>query len=510
MENSYKASSDKLHELLQTTKTQSMVHINMAIVFGILVQTILSIADIAIDRAKLNDIGAYLYYNSNVVTCLIMAPFFIYFIVLHFIKSKRKENISSKAIDVNINLVIIFVLTFFFQLSVLSDGAFYNFMQGAGLISIATYISGMTRSRKHTIITLLIGCGISIFSLYYHGWQDKYLILIDPKLDKAVYEYVQSPNYAQRSYATGSSVTTPSFYLQVVLTESLILFLFIMISTKAIQSVRVKIPAIIDDMDLNKTEITRLQTIENTTKEIQKFAMSNKSSFIINNIYIDAVLIPSGKCGGDFYDTYSNVHGETIFWIGDVAGHGLMSSIIMSLIQASINTYIRAMDWDSNNNFMDLKVMYDTLNTIYYDEMVRKFDYTYPTSLVICKIKHGKLSFIGQHEKFLIKTKKYNSLENTVLVKNTMELGVPFGIQRDLSAYTHVDSLVVHEGDDLLFFTDGITESKNSDGELYGVDRLVEAFELSKSINSIIGDLDAWSSEAEEDDKTLLHLKIFL
>jgi len=182
----------------------------------------------------------------------------------------------------------------------------------------------------------------------------------------------------------------------------------------------------------------------------------------------------------------------------------------MSLIQASINTYVRACECAHTNTAMDLKVVYDTLNTIYYDEMVRKFEYTYPTSLVIGKIKHGRLSYIGQHESFLIKTKKFNSKEHMVLVKNTMELGVPFGIQRDISSYTHVDNMEIREGDELLFFTDGMTEAKNEVGEMYGIEHLISAFGQAKSINTIIGDLNTWSNNSDEDDKTLLHLKVFL
>jgi sigma-B regulation protein RsbU (phosphoserine phosphatase) len=70
------------------------------------------------------------------------------------------------------------------------------------------------------------------------------------------------------------------------------------------------------------------------------------------------------------------------------------------------------------------------------------------------------------------------------------------------------------EGDSLLLYTDGVTESKNYAGEEYGIERL-EGVALAQErrtgreiLDACLADLEAFTGEARStDDRTVLILK---
>ena len=181
-----------------------------------------------------------------------------------------------------------------------------------------------------------------------------------------------------------------------------------------------------------------------------------------------------------------------------------MSSIIMSTLQSYFNSCFKACELVHPDMPVDIKLMYDMLNMIYYDETIRKIGFQYPTSLILCKYHNGELQMIGQHEDVLIKRKDTKNITNI----DTKSLGIPFGLERDIRPYTKVASLALNEGDELLFYTDGITESENKKKEQFGVGRLSLMFYKSKTINTIVDEVRDWSSDEQLDDVTLLHIKV--
>jgi sigma-B regulation protein RsbU (phosphoserine phosphatase) len=91
--------------------------------------------------------------------------------------------------------------------------------------------------------------------------------------------------------------------------------------------------------------------------------------------------------------------------------------------------------------------------------------------------------------------------------------GLPLGLFEVGYPYEQARVELV-QGDQVIFYTDGITEAVGADGDQYGVDRLDQAIELCQLnaddiIASILADLDRFTGgRPAEDDRTLLVAKV--
>ena len=79
----------------------------------------------------------------------------------------------------------------------------------------------------------------------------------------------------------------------------------------------------------------------------------------------------------------------------------------------------------------------------------------------------GNVWVSGQHEHLL-----HVAANGAVTVKDTLELGLPLGLEADISPFVARDALTLEPGGGLVLYTDGITEAENAAGKMYGLERL--------------------------------------
>ena len=72
-------------------------------------------------------------------------------------------------------------------------------------------------------------------------------------------------------------------------------------------------------------------------------------------------------------------------------------------------------------------------------------------------------------------------------------------------------TITMHDGDMLLLYTDGLTEARGSNGDMYGIERLTEALRRCRalgarqSVDAIVEDVTRWRGGADFlDDLTLV------
>ncbi|ARO30725.1 HAMP linker domain-containing protein [Rhizobium sp. NXC14] len=218
------------------------------------------------------------------------------------------------------------------------------------------------------------------------------------------------------------------------------------------------------------------------------------------DIEIAAYMRPAEEVGGDYYDVLKN--GKRLkIGIGDVTGHGLESGVLMLMVQSVARALQEAGNTDAVKFLADL-------NSALFKNLVRtRID------------KHLTLAFLDYDGKEMILSGQH---EEVVIVRangeiqrvDTMDLGIPIGLDADISAFIKTREITFEKGDLILLHTDGVTEAANGAGEMFGIERLCsEALRLKgqsaeKVVSGIVTTLMHFiGSQKIYDDITLLAVR---
>lgn len=163
---------------------------------------------------------------------------------------------------------------------------------------------------------------------------------------------------------------------------------------------------------------------------------------------------PANDVGGDLVD-YLEIDGGLGLALGDVSGKGLGAALLMAKLQATIRAV--AADYDS------LSALGQRLNYIFCRDQV---DWRFST-LVYLVMTPGA----GR-----IRVLNAGHLPPVVVGKSGVTsmdpVAPPLGLLQD-AAYRE-QSLEVEPGELLILYSDGVTEARNADKDLYGEERLLE------------------------------------
>jgi serine phosphatase RsbU (regulator of sigma subunit) len=196
--------------------------------------------------------------------------------------------------------------------------------------------------------------------------------------------------------------------------------------------------------------------------EVQKLLMP-KSSPSCSWCCMAARSRMANVLGGDFYDFIELDNGCQVLFVGDVTGHGLHASVVMSLVYGFIH---RALQQRCSQQ----SVVAD-LNTF-----LRKF---------------AQRSALLDH--FFSTTLFFGVIDPKTMTMHYINAGHPAGLVRRkggllrLPATSHPvgyfeqtefqeETFQLADNDRLLLYTDGLVDSSNPHGEMFGVERLDEAF----------------------------------
>jgi phosphoserine phosphatase RsbU/P len=212
-----------------------------------------------------------------------------------------------------------------------------------------------------------------------------------------------------------------------------------------------------------------------------------------------AVMLPAKEVGGDYYDIIKTDTGERWVAIGDVAGHGVDSGLIMMMAQASVLTAIRG------GVAVDPLGVLKTANRVLREDIARLGSNHYMTMLVM-QVEDDRITFAGHHQDLLI----YRFAQGRVCAVPTR--GTWLGITDRIESFVDVDTVEVCDNDVILLFSDGVTEAVNENGDMFGQERLQEALQkyaddpVEKMLENILRDIRTFQAD-QEDDITLVLMK---
>ena len=219
----------------------------------------------------------------------------------------------------------------------------------------------------------------------------------------------------------------------------------------------------------------------------------------VPGLEIAATMRTATEVGGDYYDVIPVSGDGCWLGIGDVAGHGLGTGLVMLMMQSGIGALCRKLP-DASPRELLL-----ALNTMLVDNVRMRLGQREHATLTLLRYRQdGRIAFAGAHEEILILRAATGRCERHPTP------GPWVGAKRDIEAGTVESNIELAPGDLLVLYTDGLIEAMGRDGrERFGTDRLValiEAHGASAPVavrDALLAALDAFA-EKLDDDVTLL------
>ena len=220
----------------------------------------------------------------------------------------------------------------------------------------------------------------------------------------------------------------------------------------------------------------------------------------VAGLEIAARMQPATEVGGDYYDVVAVDDGCWI-GIGDVAGHGLPTGLVMLMMQSGIGALARELPDAAPRDLLL------ALNTMLVENVrARLGQHEHATLTLLRYRRDGTLVFAGAHEEILIRRADSGRCERIATP------GAWVGAKRDITAGTVDSHAQLRPGDLLVLYTDGLTEAAargDGGGGRFGSDRLVELIERAGTsspaeLRDAILAAVASFAPVREDDVTLL------
>jgi sigma-B regulation protein RsbU (phosphoserine phosphatase) len=209
---------------------------------------------------------------------------------------------------------------------------------------------------------------------------------------------------------------------------------------------------------------------------------------------------PARRAGGDYYDFFPLPDGKWGIFIADVSGHGTPAAVLMAVTHCIAHTHPgppiqpgKVLDYLN----VHLATRYFKLGEAFVTAFYGIYDPTTRTLTYSC----------AGHNPPRLKRCQDGSLLSLDGAR-----GLPLGILPEVGYEETVQQL--QRGDQIVFYTDGITEAHNPQGQLFGTERLdliVENCSLQARalLDSLIESVDEFAGgRPADDDRTIIVARI--
>ncbi len=239
-------------------------------------------------------------------------------------------------------------------------------------------------------------------------------------------------------------------------------------------------------------ERARLDYEIELARQIQSAALPSRS-LNGDNYEAAGVNVASNVVGGDYFDYFVREDGQVGLALVDVSGHGVSAALLMQAVRSGIRLSV-----DSNRSPAKLCAWISRL--LYESTPTNQF---VATVLARLDPQTGRLVYCngGHVPPFRLSAEGDEFLQSSGLILGAFED----------SQLTNMD-LQLEPGDIVVFYTDGLTELTNRNGEDFGVERLSETVRayrsepLEKIIRKVRSRARKFRGKATRDDDVTLML----
>ena len=212
-----------------------------------------------------------------------------------------------------------------------------------------------------------------------------------------------------------------------------------------------------------------------------------------NNFIVNGYSHPAKEVGGDFFDYYMLDENNLAIVIGDVSDKGVPAALVAMTTQKTIKQILK-------HEHNPSKVLYQINNELCENN---------PESMFLTL-------WLGIYNKTTKKLIFSNAGHNPPLIKENDEFKyLNIDSEIALGVFEDYDYVLdeINLTNEIILYTDGITDATNKNDKMYGEDRLLNFFNEFESdknpIRPLLNDIHDFTKDAEQyDDMTLLCLKI--
>jgi len=212
---------------------------------------------------------------------------------------------------------------------------------------------------------------------------------------------------------------------------------------------------------------------------------------------IHALLLPAREIGGDFYDYFFVERDKLCICVGDVSGKGVPAALFMAVTKTMIKS-------TATEDHSPASIMTRVNDEISQDNPSCMFITLF---LGILDVDTGEFRYTNAGHPYPY-LKRPNGSVDTLKQVHGPVVGAMDGV-----AYSE-DSVNLARDDQLLIFTDGITEAMDLSDQLYGEQRVIELFQSvtdtgsDATVSATLNSVESFAGEAEQaDDITILALR---
>jgi len=220
----------------------------------------------------------------------------------------------------------------------------------------------------------------------------------------------------------------------------------------------------------------------------------------IDGLHISAANFQVGEVGGDCFDFYKLGDTRLGAFIGDVSGKGISAALVMSMVTILFSQL--------KDQFPSPSEILGKVNEIMFRHFGSQHSIYLTCFFITVDVESREIiySCAGHNPPFLFRPSTGEVIE---LEAEGFGLGM-------FNAVSYEEKrMQVQSGDKIILYTDGVVDSRNSEGTMFGYERLVQMVRENPSANSyrlthfLVEELEEFAGNVKrQDDLTLLVLEV--
>ncbi len=216
----------------------------------------------------------------------------------------------------------------------------------------------------------------------------------------------------------------------------------------------------------------------------------------INQLYMPYKNVP----GGDFIDYFSIDDNNLVVILGDVMGKRWGAWYFAVAYAGYVRSAARFV-LESSKEFKPSEILQRINESVYKDERISEVFIT--LSVIIIDVKNKVAKYSGAGDLPII----HKSSNQAKYFHST---GLLLGFSQSGQYEDH--EIQLQSGDEIILITDGITESRNKNGEQYGQERLINFLSSlssnDKTIDALKNEIMKFTDGELEDDVSVISIKV--